>query len=74
MNRWAPFYRLWLTQRGRTAQLHDLLHESEHELALTKGRLRIAIDQRDRAMDLVMASEWTPADLAALHDMGVEPS
>lgn len=72
LQRFAPFYGLWLAQRRHSAHLAARLAESERLLAIAKLHITAARDQADRALAVAMATEWSDDDVAFLHEMGVD--
>lgn len=66
----APFMALWLDQRRRTADALALLAERDHELAVLRARL--AGTEAERAMAIATAGEWSAADVAEMHALGID--
>lgn len=60
LNHIAPFYRLWIGQRRRSAELVRRLDRAELELAVTRAHLALAVEQRQRARDVACAVEGEP--------------
>lgn len=70
--RCAPIYSCWRREKAAHVAAIEELWTARKELAIVQAHLVIAREQADKALELLMADEWSSTDRTWLDELGVD--